>query len=88
MQSVPDKVKSANPLTYVDKSDPPFLMVHGDKDPLVPHGQSEILQAELKKAGVANELYTVKNGGHGGFKGPEVPRKVEAFLKERFTAGK
>ncbi len=88
VQSVPDKVKSANPLTYVDKTDPPFLMVHGDKDPLVPHGQSEILQAELKKAGVANELYTVKNGGHGGFKDPEVPRKVEAFLKERFAAGK
>ena len=84
MQTIPDKVKSANPLTYVDKTDPPFLMVHGDKDPLVPHGQSEILQEALKKAGVANELYTVKDGGHGGFKDAEVPRKVEAFLKERW----
>jgi acetyl esterase/lipase len=84
VQTVPDKVKSANPITYVDKSDPPFLIVHGDKDPLVPHGQSEILQAELKKAGVANELYTVKDGQHGGFRDPEVPRKVEAFLRARF----
>lgn len=85
VQTVPDKVKSANPLTYVDKFDPPFLMVHGDKDPLVPHGQSELLEAELKRAGVANELYTVKDGGHGGFRDAEVARKVEAFLKKRFA---
>jgi acetyl esterase/lipase len=84
VQTVPDKVKSANPLTYVDRADPPFLLVHGDKDPLVPHGQSEILQAELEKAGVANELYTVKNGGHGSFRDPEVSKKVETFLRARF----
>lgn len=88
VQTIPDKVKSANPLTYVDKDDPPFLMVHGDKDPLVPHGQSEILQEALKKAGVANELYTVKDGAHGGFKDAEVPRKVAGFLKERFEGAK
>ncbi len=86
VQTIPDKVKSANPLTYVDKSDPPFLMVHGDKDPLVPHGQSGILEAELKKAGVVNELYTVKGGGHGGFRDPAVPRKVEAFLLKQFLS--
>ena len=28
--------------------DPPFLIVHGDQDPLVPLGQSEILTAALK----------------------------------------
>ncbi len=86
VQTIPEKVKSANPLTYVDKTDPPFLIVHGKKDPLVPHGQSELLAAALKKAGVANELYNVKDGGHGRFNDPEVPRKVEAFLKERFLA--
>jgi acetyl esterase/lipase len=88
VQTVPDKVKSANPLTYVDRTDPPFLMVHGEKDPLVPLGQSEILEAELKKAGVASELYTVKGGQHGGFQDSEVPKKVEAFLKARFENAK
>ena len=86
MQTIPDKVKSANPLTYVDPTDPPFLMVHGDKDPLVPHGQSEILQAELQKAKVKEELYTVAGGGHGGFRDPEVGRKVREFLEARFEA--
>lgn len=84
VQTVPDKVKSANPLTYVDPTDPPFLMVHGDKDPLVPHGQSEILQAELRKARVPEELYTVAGGGHGGFRDPAVDRKVREFLAARF----
>ena len=84
VQTVPDKVKSANPLTYVDPTDPPFLMVHGDKDPLVPHGQSEILQAELRQAKVKEELYTVAGGGHGGFRDPVVDRKVREFLEARF----
>ena len=86
MQTIPDKVKSANPLTYVDPTDPPFLMVHGDKDPLVPHGQSEILQAELQKAKVKEELYTVAGGGHGGFRDPEVGRIVREFLQARVQA--
>jgi acetyl esterase/lipase len=84
VQTIPDKVKSANPMTYVDAADPPFLIVHGDKDPLVPHGQSEILQAVLTKVGVGQELHTVVGGGHGGFRDPAVPQKVAAFLKARF----
>lgn len=86
VQTIPDKVKSANPITYVDPTDPPFLMVHGDKDPLVPHGQSELLQAALTKSGVTQELHTVVGGGHGGFRDPAVAEKVNAFLKERFKA--
>ena len=85
VQSVPDKVKSANPVTYVDKADPPFLIVHGDKDPLVPHGQSELLKAALEKAGVANELYTVQGGGHGGFRDPAVQQHVGTFLRDQFA---
>jgi acetyl esterase/lipase len=37
----PEKVKRANPITYVSKDDPPFLIVHGDEDGTVPHNQSE-----------------------------------------------
>jgi pimeloyl-ACP methyl ester carboxylesterase len=59
---------------------------YGDKDPLVPHGQSELLVSALKKAGVPNELYTVTDGGHGGFRDPAVPQKVEEFLRVHFAA--
>jgi acetyl esterase/lipase len=77
-----EKVAKANPITYVTKDDPPFLIVHGDKDPLVPHHQSEILEEALKKAGVPVTLYTVKGGGHGGFRDPNVPRLTKEFFEK------
>lgn len=42
--------RSASPLTYITAADPPFLILHGDKDPLVPIVQSELLYAALKKS--------------------------------------
>ncbi len=74
------KVAKASPLTYITKNDPPVLMVHGDRDPLVPHGQSELFAAALKKAGITNELKTVKGGGHGNGFPPEVQDWVDGFL--------
>jgi acetyl esterase/lipase len=47
-------------------SNPPFLIVHGDADLLVPHHQSVLLEAALKKAGVSVRLVTVPGGPHGG----------------------
>ena len=78
----PEKIAKANPITYITKDDPPFLIVHGDKDPLVPHHQSEILEAALKKAGIPVTFYTVKDGGHGGFKDPNVPRLTKEFFEK------
>ena len=62
----PDRVARANPITYVTPDDPPFLIVHGDADPLVPHHQSELLEAALRKAGVRVKLVTIPGGPHGG----------------------
>jgi acetyl esterase/lipase len=62
----PDRVARANPITYVTPDDPPFLVVHGDADLLVPHHQSELLEAALRKAGVRVRLVTILGGPHGG----------------------
>jgi acetyl esterase/lipase len=62
----PEKVARANPITYVSKDDPPFLIIHGDADLLVPHHQSELLEAALRKAGVPVRLVTIEGGPHGG----------------------
>ncbi len=62
----PEKVARANPITYVTADDPPFLIVHGDADLLVPHHQSELLEAALRKAGVRVRLVTIPGGPHGG----------------------
>jgi acetyl esterase/lipase len=62
----PDKVARANPITYVTKDDPPFLIIHGDADLLVPHHQSVLLDAALRKAGVSVRFVTIPGGPHGG----------------------
>jgi acetyl esterase/lipase len=82
IQENPGRVARANPITYVTPEAPPFLIVHGEKDPLVPHHQSEILAEALREAGVPVVLYTVKGGSHGGFADPKVPELTRAFLAE------
>lgn len=83
LQASRDKAARANPITYVNGDEPPFLIVHGDNDPLVPHHQSELLKAALDKAGVPVSVYTVVGGGHGGFTDPKVRELTKAFLAER-----
>jgi acetyl esterase/lipase len=58
------KAKAANPITYITPDDPPFLIVHGTADPLVPPRQSEFLQVALKHAGVENNLEYVPGAVH------------------------
>lgn len=65
IQDNKDKVALANPISYVSQSTPNFLIFHGNKDPLVPHCQSEKLFEKLQSAGVKSELIIVDGGGHG-----------------------
>jgi acetyl esterase/lipase len=60
-----DRVARANPITYIAPGAPPFLIVHGDRDDLVPLNQSELLHAALQQAGVTSTLIVVKGAGHG-----------------------
>ena len=80
----------ASPVTYVTADDPPFLMLHGEKDALVPIEQSDILLAALQAAGVPAELVPVANAGHsfkpnGGQISPsrkEITQLVVTFFEE------
>ena len=84
----PDRVRSIDPITYVTPDDPPFLIAHGDKDPLVPYNQSVLLYDALKKAEVDVEFITVKGGGHGGWNektqptNREILDRVTVFFEE------
>ena len=80
IQENKEKTARANPITYVTRDDPPFLICHGDADPLVPHHQSELLVAALERAGVPVTFYTVKGGGHGRFNDPKVAELTREFL--------
>lgn len=65
IQENKEKCLLASPTTYIDSSDPPFLIFHGDKDPVVPFCQSEILFDELQKAKVPGQFIPVPDGQHG-----------------------
>lgn len=60
-----DMCALANPITYIDPTDPPFLIFHGDADPLVPHCQSEMLHEALQKNNVQSYFTLVSDAGHG-----------------------
>ena len=62
-----DLAKRLSPINYVTRSTPPIITIHGDKDALVPYGQSVRLHKALDAAGVPNQLYTVPGANHGGF---------------------
>lgn len=77
-----EKARLASPVVHVSKDDPPFLIVHGDKDPLVPLDQSRRLAAALEKAGVPVKLHVVEGGGHGVLL-PETLRTAKQFIDKQ-----
>lgn len=79
IQSHPDRVATANPMTYVTDEDPPFLIMHGDDDRLVPIHQSEIFDKALQQAGVKVTFVPIAGAGHG-LRGVDTSDQVTAFF--------
>ena len=71
-----------NPITYLSKDDPPFLIMHGDRDYLVPIQQSQLLHDAMKKMDLSSKLVVIKGKGHGGFDPKKVRPEVVAFFKK------
>ena len=80
-------VARANPITYVSSDAPPFLIIHGDKDPLVPFQQSVLLKDALEAVGVPVTLYRVVGEGHGDFVDPKVIELTMAFIEQHLKPG-
>ncbi len=53
-----------SPITHVAKGDPPILIMHGDKDNLVPLQQSQEFVAKCQEVGVEAKLIVKEGGGH------------------------
>lgn len=68
IQTVPDLVKTTNPMNYVDATDAPFIIQHGSADCNIPPVQGKDLAEVLGAAiGTENATYTLIEGaGHGG----------------------
>ena len=61
----PSAATTANPITYVDAKDPPFLLFHGSRDPIISPSQTLILHTALRAAGVSSTRYVVDGASHG-----------------------
>lgn len=57
--------KAISPITHVKKESAPALIIHGDKDKLVPIQQAEVIGEKYKEVGVPFELVVKKGGDHG-----------------------
>ncbi|WP_330286085.1 alpha/beta hydrolase [Streptomyces sp. NBC_00576] len=81
-----DALRLAGPVTHVSPEAPPFLLIHGRKDGLVPAEQSEILHSALCAVGAESELVLVDDADHiflGHTDIPALVRQSAAFLAER-----
>ncbi len=74
--------KKISPINHVTADDAPTLIIHGDKDVLVPIQQAEIIIAKFKEVGVPAELRVKKGAGHGwADMAKDMPRIVDWFDK-------
>ena len=80
----PDLAKRASPVTYIDKGDPPFFIVNGEKDESVPNTLSKLLHGWLNVSSVPNELLIVPGAPHYGpmFDEPWIRQRLFVFLKK------
>lgn len=72
--------RMASPITHVTIDDAPFLLIHGDADPVVPIEQSELMLQTLMKNGVPAKLRRIAGGGHSAFDAAEAGRWLTLHL--------
>jgi acetyl esterase/lipase len=78
-----DKVRKASPLAYISERTPPFLIVHGTKDSVVPISESESLHGALEAAKRPVTLVRLEGAGHSFGQvtsTPDVMAEVVRFL--------
>jgi acetyl esterase/lipase len=86
--TIPEVAAQASPISHVTPGAPPFLLLHGGADRLVPGVQSQRLHDALAAAGVSVELHLYDGSDHmwlgaGGAAAAAdaVPRTIEFFQR-------
>lgn len=82
----PEALAEVNPLNYIDKKTPPFLIFHGDKDTTVSFSQSKMLHDALEKNGTEVDFFVIKDGEHRSFYyvQEKLLKIIEDFLNKHF----
>ena len=64
--------KQLSPVNYVRAGLPPIITIHGEHDDVAPYSHAVRLHSLLDKAGVPNQLVTIRGRKHGGFNRQEM----------------
>jgi acetyl esterase/lipase len=64
LEEKPQEYRHASPITYVNASSPPLLLVQGEKDDMVPFDQALRMKERYESAGATIEFIAAKNAGH------------------------
>lgn len=75
-----EKIRQVSPVAHIDAKDPPFLLIHGTDDKVVPVAQSHLGEAALRKAGVPVEAIYIDGVDHS-FIGKTPAQTREATLR-------
>ena len=81
-----DAGKNASPVNHITSDDPPFLIIHGDKDTLVPLAQAQEFHDALETAKIPATMLTGTGGAHVFFSA-ELVERMRSFL-DRHLLGK
>lgn len=76
------RAQEASPIYHVSLNDPPFLLIHGDQDPIVPYALSESMYQKLQEMNVPAKLITIEGGVHGPgiINSPEVKNEMVEWM--------
>jgi acetyl esterase/lipase len=76
------RAREASPIAHVSPGDPPFFLIHGEADDVVPIAHSEAMEAALRRAGVPVRFRRVPGAGHGPelFATPEIGAQLLAEI--------
>ena len=79
-----DMIAMLNPITFIDRRDPKFLVIHGEADNVVPHCQSELFADALRTNGLLTEFISVTDGQHGPvtFNDSTFKKMTDFFINE------
>jgi len=67
LAEAPERFRDASPITHVGPDAPPFFVIHGDADNLVPVAQARAFVAALRAAGAAPVCYAEIPGASHAF---------------------
>ena len=63
----PERFEAASPISYAHSAAPPFFVLHGEKDELVPCGQARTFCAAMRDAGARTVAYAELANAHHAF---------------------